>query len=44
MLTRRVLKLIEDEGKKDADKYNKWFADFQVFLKEGLTVDQENSD
>jgi TNF receptor-associated protein 1 len=42
VLTRRVLKLLDDEAKKDADKYNKWFKDFEMFLKEGLTVDPEN--
>ena len=25
VLTRRILKLLEDESKRDADKYNKWF-------------------
>lgn len=28
VITRRVLKLLEDEAKKDADKYNKWFNEF----------------
>lgn len=28
VLTRRVLKLLEDESKKDAEKYNKWFNEF----------------
>lgn len=28
VITRRVLKMLEDESKKDAAKYNKWFADF----------------
>jgi hypothetical protein len=28
VLTRRVLKMIEDEARKDADKYIKWFGDF----------------
>jgi len=44
VITRRVLKLLEDEAKKDADKYNKWFNEFQNFLKEGLSYDQENSE
>jgi HSP90 family molecular chaperone len=39
VLTRRILKLLDDESKKDKDKYNKWFNDFQNFLKEGLTTD-----
>ena len=42
VLTRRVLKLLDDEARKDGDKYNKWFVDFQTFLKEGLSVDTEN--
>lgn len=44
VLTRRVLKLIDDESKKDKEKYNKWFGDFQNFIKEGLTTDHENSE
>lgn len=44
VLTRRVLKLIDDESKKDKDKYNRWFNDFQNFIKEGLTSDHENSE
>ena len=28
VLTRRVLKLLEDESKKDGEKYNKWFNEF----------------
>lgn len=41
-LTRRILKLLEDESKKDADRYNKWYGDFNSFLKEGVTMDSEN--
>ena len=44
VLTRRVLKMLEDESKRDAEKYNKWFQEFQNFLKEGLTVDAENAE
>jgi TNF receptor-associated protein 1 len=44
VLTRRVLKMMEDESKKDAEKYNKWFNEFQNFIKEGLTVDHENAE
>jgi len=39
VLTRRILKLLDDESKKDKTKYNKWFNDFQNFIKEGLTTD-----
>lgn len=39
VLIRRILKLLDDESKKDKTKYNKWFNDFQNFIKEGLTTD-----
>lgn len=28
VLTRRVLKLLDDESRKDPEKYNKWYAEF----------------
>jgi TNF receptor-associated protein 1 len=28
VLTRRILKMLEDESKRDAEKYNKWFSEF----------------
>lgn len=43
-MTRRILKMLDDESKKDADKYNRWFNEFQNFIKEGLTMDQENGE
>ena len=36
--------MIDDEAKRDPEKYKKWYADFQMFLKEGITVDQENKE
>jgi HSP90 family molecular chaperone len=44
VITRRVLKLIDDESKKDPEKYRKWYHDFGQFLKEGVAVDNENKD
>lgn len=44
VLTRRVLKMLEDEAKKDPTKYNKWQNEFQMFLKEGLSTDSENAE
>lgn len=41
-LTRRVIKMLEDEIKKDEEKYNKWYDEFSNYLKEGLSSDQEN--
>jgi len=43
-LTRRVVKLLEDEIQKDEEKYNKWYDEFSNFLKEGLTTDKENGE
>ena len=44
VITRRVLKMLEDESKRDKKKYNLWHKDFSQFLKEGLTMDQDNKD
>ena len=44
VLTRRTLKMIEDESKRDPEKYNAWYADFNSFIKEGITTDQENAE
>jgi len=44
VVTRRVLKLLEDEMKRDPAKYDQWFEQFNSFLKEGLMMDQENKD
>jgi len=42
-LTRRIIKLLEDEAKEDEERYNKWYAEFNNYLKEGLTVDQDHA-
>ena len=44
VVTRRVLKLIEDESKKDPEKYSVWYNEFSNFLKEGIMTDHENRD
>lgn len=36
--------MIDDEAKRDADKYKMWYNEFGHFLKEGVTSDQENRD
>ncbi len=43
-MTRRIIKHLDDEAKRDVDKYKKWFADFGQFIKEGIAVDSENKD
>ena len=42
VLTRRILKCLEDELKLDEEKYNNWYAEFSNYIKEGLTTDPEN--
>jgi HSP90 family molecular chaperone len=44
VITRRVIKMLEDEAKADAENYNKWYDMFQNFLKEGTQSDPENKD
>ena len=44
VITRRILKFIEDEMKRDPETYDKWFTDFQQFLKEGVMSDNENKE
>jgi len=43
-LTKRALKLLEDEAKRDPEKYSKWYAQFSQFLKEATQTDSENKD
>lgn len=42
VITKRLLKLIEDEMKSNADEYDTWYDDFKNFLKEGLLSEKEN--
>ena len=44
VLTRRVIKLIDDEAKRDPVKYKKWYESFSQFIKEGIATDLENKD
>jgi len=36
--------MLDDEAKRDPEKYNSWFNEFGQFLKEGIAVDQDNKD
>jgi len=36
VITRRILKFIEDEMKKDPKGYDVWYKDFNIFIKEGV--------
>ena len=44
MVTRRIIKMIEDEANKDPKGYNHWYDEFSAFLKEGLFSEQEYQD
>lgn len=44
VVTRRIIKHIDDEAKRDPEKYKKWFAEFGNFIREGIPVDNENKD
>jgi HSP90 family molecular chaperone len=44
VVTRRVLKFIEDEMKRDSVGYDRWYNEFYVFLKEGVMSDFENQE
>ena len=40
LLTKRVLKMLDEEASRNEAKYLDWYKDFQFFLKEGLATDQ----
>lgn len=44
VVTRRILKFIEDEMKRDPVEYDLWYDEFTVFLKEGVMQDTENQE
>lgn len=39
VLSKRFLRLLEDEAKQDAEKFEKFYREFGVFLKEGAATD-----
>jgi HSP90 family molecular chaperone len=39
VLTKRILKFLEEENKKDPEVYSKWYQEFGTFLKEGVCSD-----
>jgi HSP90 family molecular chaperone len=39
VLTKRIIKHLQEEARKDADKYKKWYGEFGSFLKEGVCSD-----
>lgn len=44
ILTKRVLRLLEEESRRSPEDYNRWHKDFHMFLKEGIHTDKENAE
>ena len=44
VITKRILKKLEEEMKKSPEDYDIWYEDFKSFLKEGLMSEQESKD
>lgn len=42
VITGRFIKTLEDESKKNADKYNEFYKNFSIFIKEGVAADFKN--
>ena len=42
VITGRFIKFLEDEAKKDAEKYEKFYNEFSIFIKEGVAADFKN--
>ncbi|MCK9224831.1 MAG: molecular chaperone HtpG [Candidatus Muirbacterium halophilum] len=41
ILTRKVIKFLEEQSKKDKEKFEKFYKEFSVFIKEGIVTDFE---
>ncbi|GJQ69555.1 putative histidine kinase-like ATPases [Trypoxylus dichotomus] len=44
VLTRRILKFLSDEMKKKPEEYEKFYADYSLFLKEGIMMNHDQSE
>jgi len=44
VITGRFIKMLEDESKKDAEKYKEFYKTFSIFIKEGVASDFKNRD
>lgn len=42
LITKRILKKLEEETNKDPESYNSWYEEFQQYLREGIMTDQDN--
>lgn len=41
VLQQRVIRFLLDQSKKDPEKYNKFFEDYGLFMREGIVTTQE---
>jgi len=44
VITGRFIKMLEDESKKDQEKYKEFYQNFSIFIKEGVAADFKNRD
>lgn len=44
VVTRRAIKMLADEMNRDPVNYDRWFKEFQQFIKEGILSDQEHQE
>jgi TNF receptor-associated protein 1 len=44
LITKRIIKKLEDEMKTDAENYDKWYEEFSQYIREGVLSDSDNSE
>jgi TNF receptor-associated protein 1 len=44
LITKRIIKKLDDESNKDPENYAKWYDDFSNYLKEGIVSDTDNAE
>jgi HSP90 family molecular chaperone len=44
LITKRIIKKLEDEMKLDPENYDKWYEEFSQYLREGVLSDSDNSE
>jgi len=44
LITKRIIKKLEEESLKDPEAYNKWYDDFSNYIKEGIVTDTDNAE
>eukprot|EP00825_Cyclidium_porcatum_P027543 TRINITY_DN2965_c0_g1_i4.p2 TRINITY_DN2965_c0_g1~~TRINITY_DN2965_c0_g1_i4.p2 ORF type:complete len:764 (-),score=161.39 TRINITY_DN2965_c0_g1_i4:504-2795(-) len=42
VMTKRIIKLLQEEAESNPANYLKWYNEFQIFIKEGVAMDFEN--